>query len=155
MCGSWGEQNPNHGDGGSGVVNIQNNTTKLAGKDVVAGNIVTFHFDEGYPYHTGVITDVVKDKDGNITSFTMIQSSSGVGLNETTVTVGQGKLGSNISGYYKWDTKPDPQSNASNTNTKNNSEYNRLIQIANYAAQKGLMNAAAYYRQEAEKVKSK
>jgi RHS repeat-associated protein len=145
-----GEPDPNHGNGGSGVVNIQNNTKKVADKDVVAGNIVTFYFDDGYPYHTGLLTDVVKDKDGNITSFTMRQSSSGIGPNETTVTVGQGKLGSNIAGYYKWDTKPDPTSNGGN-----NSEYNRLIQIANYAEQKGLSNAAAYYRSEAQKVKSK
>ena len=82
----------------------------------------------------------------------MIQSSGGVGPNEKTVTVGQGKLGSNIEGYYKWDTKPDPKSN---TGTSTNSEYNRLIQIANYAEKKGLANAAAYYRKEAEKVKSK
>ena len=146
-----GEPDPNHGDGGSGVVNIQNNTTKLKDKDVVAGNIVTFYFDEGYPYHTGILIDVVKDKDGKITSFTMIQSSSGKGPNETTVTVGEGKLGNNIAGYYKWDTKPDPPSTS---NSNNNSEYNRLIQIANYADKKGLKNTATYYRNEAEKVKS-
>ena len=59
-------------------------------------------------------------------------------------------MGSNIEGYHKWDTKPEAASN-----TSNNSEYNRLTQVANYAEQKGLKNAAAYYRAEAEKVKSK
>ena len=144
------ETNPNHGDAELGVVNIQNNTDKIDDKDVIAGNNVTFFFDEGYPYHTGLLTDVVKDKDGKIISFTMIQLSSGGGPNEKTVIVGKGKLGSNIAVYYKWDTKPDAPSNSSN-----NSEYNRLILVAKYAEKKGLSNAATYYRKEAEKVKSK
>ncbi|MBS1662277.1 MAG: hypothetical protein JST68_14630 [Bacteroidetes bacterium] len=129
-----GEINPNHGDGGSGVVNIQNNTTKLDDKDVVAGNIVTFYFTEGYPYHTGLIEDVSKDKNGKITSFTMIQSSSGVGPNETTVTVGDGKLGGNIAGYYKWDNKPESSSGNLNLNMLDPIKAgNALYQIQKYS----------------------
>ncbi|MBN9383836.1 MAG: RHS repeat-associated core domain-containing protein [Chitinophagaceae bacterium] len=155
-----GETNPNHGDGGSGVVNIQNNTTKLDDKDVVAGNIVTFYFSEGYPYHTGLIEDVVKDKNGKITSFTMIQSSSGVGPNETTVTVGQGKLGSNIAGYYKWDSKPDQNSSGNlNTNMLDPVKVgNALYQIQKYsdmasdARANGNTHVAAYYQDKANQI---
>jgi hypothetical protein len=117
-----GEKNPNHGSESSGVLNIEDNTTKVKDKDATAGNVVTFHFDgDGYAYHTGLVTGVTKDKDGNIVSFTMIQSSSGVGPNEKTVTIGEGKLGENVNGFYKWDTKPDEKSDtnpAANSNAQ-------------------------------------
>jgi RHS repeat-associated protein len=149
-----GEPNPSNskdGFAGTGVQIIEHNTTKVNNdKDVEPGNIVTFHFDTGWPTHTGLLIDVVKDKDGKITSFTMIDSHSGEGPEERSVTVGVGYLGEHIAGYYKWDSKTDAPSS-----TSNNSEYNRLTQIAKYAEQKGLKNAAAYYRAEAEKVKSK
>lgn len=64
-----GESNPNSGDKSSGVLNIESNTTKVDDKDVTSGNIITFKFDKNYPYHTGLITDLVKDKDGKIISF--------------------------------------------------------------------------------------
>jgi RHS repeat-associated protein len=151
------EPDPNSGDAKSGVVNIQNNLKKVDDKDVVEGNVVTFYFpDASYHYHTGLITgDVVKDANGNIVSFTMIQSSSSKGGPvETSVTVGDG-IGASIQGYYKWDTKPDAAASATPTSTSTNVEYNRLIQIANYADQKGLKSAAAYYRSEADKIKPK
>jgi RHS repeat-associated protein len=151
------EPDPNSGDAKSGVVNIQNNLKKVDDKDVVDGNVVTFYFpDASYHYHTGLITgDVVKDANGNIVSFTMIQSSSSKGGPvETSVTVGDG-IGASIQGYYKWDTKPDAATSATPTSTSTNVEYNRLIQIANYADQKGLKSAAAYYRSEADKIKPK
>jgi len=149
-----GEPNPTDskdGFAGTGVQIIEHNTKKIDNeKDVEPGNIVTFHFDTGWPTHTGLLTDVTKDKDGKVTSFTMIDSHSGEGPEERSVTVGVGYLGENINGYYKWDSKPDAPSN-----TSTNSEYNRLIQIANYAEQKGLKNTAALYRAAAEKAKSK
>jgi RHS repeat-associated protein len=149
-----GEPDPNHGDGGSGVVNIENNTTKVDEKNVQNGNIVTFHFDSGYPYHTGFVDDVVI-KDGKVVSFTLIQSSSGVGPNETQVTVGQGKLGSNIAGYYKWDTKPDQNSSGNNgsnlwlTNPIGAAviagQIQKYSEMASDARVNGNSNVATYY----------
>jgi RHS repeat-associated protein len=147
-----GENDPNHpsnGKGGTGVENIERNTKEVNEKDAEPGNIVTFHFDKGWPTHTGMLTKVEKDKNGNITSFTMVDSHSGTGPEERSVTMGKG-LGASVNGFYKWDTKPDNTTSASSNGS--NSEYNRLMNIANYAESKGLTNAAAYYKQEAEKV---
>nr|WP_315819974.1 hypothetical protein [Paraflavitalea speifideiaquila] len=79
------------------MLNIESNATKVEEKDVTAGNIVTFHFSTGYPYHTGMVTDVSKDKDGNVTSFTMIHSSGGVGPNKK-----KSPWGREIRGRSKW-----------------------------------------------------
>lgn len=147
------ESNPNTGDKGSGVLNIESNIEKVEDKDVVAGNIVTFKFDNGYPYHTGLVTGVVKDKDGNVTIFTMIQSSGGIGTNKKNVTIGEGKLGKGVNGFYKWDTKPDSQNNSSPTATGSGkliTDYNTLMKIAQSMEAKGLKNAAAIYRDAAD-----
>jgi hypothetical protein len=146
------------------VQNIEHTTTKVENdKDVVPGNIVTFHFDTGWPTHTGIVTDVVKGANGNVVSFTMVDSHSGVGSEERSVTVGD-KLGAHINGFYKWDTKPDVQPNQTSQPSQpaqstqavkaTNAEYNRLIQIANYADKLGLHGAAKLFRNDAEKVKS-
>ena len=101
-----GESDPNHGSKTSGVLNIENNTTKVNESDAVSGNIVTFRKSTGYAYHTGLVKNIVRDSDGNITSVTYIHSSGGVGPNEATFEVGNsGNL--SINGFYKWDTKPD------------------------------------------------
>ena len=159
-----GESNPNHGNESSGVLNIEDNTTKVDEKDVTSGNIVTFHFDESYPYHTGLIVgDVVKDKDGKVVSFNMIQSSSGEGPNEKTVVIGQGKLGKGVSGFYKFDSKPDASKNSTQGNFAseiNNfyqkmqatGEMSQLTRMAEHAEKLGLSNAATYLRAEAQRV---
>jgi hypothetical protein len=101
-----GESDPNHGSETSGILNIENNTTKVIESESVAGNIVTFRNSTGYPYHGGIVKSIIRDSDGNITSVTYIHSSSGVGPNEATFKVGNsGNL--SINGFYKWDTKPD------------------------------------------------
>ena len=149
-----GEPDPNHGDGVSGVLNIENNTTKVDEKNVQNGNIVTFHFATGYPYHTGFVDDVVI-KDGKVVSFTFIQSSSGVGPNETEVTVGQGKLGGNIAGYYKWDTKPDKNSSGNGSNIMVTDpgrgaiilgQIQRYSEMASDARVNGNSHVAIYYQ---------
>ncbi|MBX9778814.1 MAG: hypothetical protein K2X26_00605 [Chitinophagaceae bacterium] len=101
------EKDPNLGTKPSGVLNIQSNTKKVADKEVQSGNIVTFKFKKGYPYHTGLIKSVTKDKNGNIISFVMINSVSGTGPKEQNVVIGEGKLGNGVAGYYKWDSKED------------------------------------------------
>lgn len=148
-----GEQSPNHGDGGSGVVNIQNNTKKVDGKDVVPGNIVTFYFTSGYAHHTGLVTEVIKDKNGSLISFTMIQSSGGTGPNEKEVTIGEGKLGGNIAGFYKWDSKPE---NANSSYpvffdpvkiVTSLSQIDKYSQLSNDARVNGNLRVANYYQQ--------
>jgi RHS repeat-associated protein len=151
---SAGEPDPNHPTttfSGTGVENIEHNTQKVNDQDVVAGNYVTFHFSgDSWPTHIGLLTDVTKDKDGKILSFTMIESHGGVGPDdERGVTVGQGFLGENIYGYYKWDTKPDTPMDA-----KTGAKYSSLLQLANTAESRGLNNAAAELRNEAQKLKS-
>jgi RHS repeat-associated protein len=137
---------------GTGVQKMEQVLQKLDDQDVVAGNIVTFHFDSGWPTHTGFIIDVTKDKDGKIISFTMIHSHSGEGPDISTVIVGQpgpSELGTHINGYYKWDTKPDTPMNADQQTI-----YNQLMENANQCEKKGLNNAAATYRNAAQKLKS-
>jgi RHS repeat-associated protein len=149
-----GETNPNTGDKGSGVLNIESNAQKVDENGAVAGNIVTFEFDKGYPYHTGLVTDVVKDKDGNVTSFTMIHSSGGKGPNKQTVTMGEGKLGKGVNGFYKWDTKPDQTNSGQTTNSSRpRLNYEQLMKQVEYLESKGLKNAASLYRADAEKIK--
>jgi RHS repeat-associated protein len=116
-----GENNPNHGNKSSGVLNIESNLQQLSDKDVTSGNVVTFKFDKGYPYHTGIVTDVVQDENETITSFTMIHSSSGKGPNQQTVTIDEGKLGKAEIKFYKWDTKPDKPKNANTPALQTNS----------------------------------
>jgi hypothetical protein len=90
----------------------------------------------------------------------MIQSSGGIGPNEKTVTVGQGKLGSNISGYYKWDTEPDqtPSVNLNINMLDPVKVGNALYQIQKYsdmasdARVNGNTHVAAYYQSLANQV---
>lgn len=118
------EKNPNFGSGGSGVVNIQNNTTKIDDKEVVEGNIVTFKLSRGYAYHTGMVVGITRDKAGGISSFTMIDSHGGVGPEERTIIMGEG-LGKSVQGFYKWDSKPDSHNSQKSTSTPENKKYTK------------------------------
>ena len=135
----------------TGVKKIEANLPEIKDdKDVVAGNLVTFHFDNGWPTHIGMIYEVYKDKDGKIIYFKMYESHGGTGPDDSrTVYPGQGDLGKALHGYYKWDTKPDTPMDAKTT-----AEYNRLLQEANIAEKRGLNNAAAMDRNIAQRLKS-
>jgi len=87
-----GEPDPNHGNGGSGVVNSENNTKKIDLKEVKPGNLITFRHKGGYPYHEGIVSEVQKDKTGNPVTIKYIQSSGGVGPNENSFNVKEGDL---------------------------------------------------------------
>ena len=104
-----GEPDPNHGKGGSGVVNTEINSKKVELKDVKPGNIVTFRHNGGYAYHEGIVSDVKMDKEGNPVTIKYIQSSGGIGPNENSFNVADGGPSKNtqVFGYFKWDTKPD------------------------------------------------
>lgn len=110
---SGGESDPNHGDESSGVLNIESNTEKVDESDAVEGNIVTFRSSKGYPYHTGLVTGIDRDKDGNILKVNYIHSQGGTGPKNDVFEVGQGGKVS-INGFYKWDTKPDKVKSSSN-----------------------------------------
>jgi len=72
-----GEPDPNRGNKGSGVLNIESNLQKVDASQVVPGNIVTFHFKTtGYAYHTGIVTKTVSDANGELLNFTAAHSSS-------------------------------------------------------------------------------
>jgi len=123
-----GEEDPNYGNEPSGVLNIENNTTKIDDeKDVVAGNIVTFRNSKGYKYHTGLVKNVVRDKNGKITKVVYYHSHSGTGPDIGTFDVSNpGNL--TIQGYYKWDTKPDaPQISTTSTTVVNQSNAGNSV----------------------------
>jgi hypothetical protein len=151
-----GEKDPNHGDATSGVVNIENNTTKVDQKDVQAGNFVTYRTSGDHPEHMGIVVGDVKIENGKLISFTEIDSHSshtgddanGNGPEQRTITMGQG-LGAEVNGFYKWDSKPDASAQPVKYDQK---EYNRLMNNAKYAESKGLNNAAADYRQRAQQL---
>lgn len=102
-----GETNPNKGKY-NGVHNIANNTQKIEDiNDVVAGNFVTFNTggENGDYSHIGIITDIVRDDDGNVVDFQFIHSSGSKGPIKTDYNTSywNGKA----SGFYKWDSRPD------------------------------------------------
>lgn len=102
-----GENDPNNGNA-NGVKNIENNTQKKDIQDAQAGNIITFSKSK----HTGVITEVIKNKEGNITGFKFIDSggtegSGKSGPRNSVAIIGKNYWGNRISGIFKWDTKPD------------------------------------------------
>ncbi|GAA5044269.1 hypothetical protein GCM10011506_47890 [Marivirga lumbricoides] len=110
-----GEPDPNSGNS-NGVTNIAENTTAVEESDVEPGNIVILNDKK----HTGLITEVVRDKDGNITTLKMIDSGGSEGPRNTTLIDG-GKnkyYGNRIVGYRKFDTKPDAQTGSSSQNSQ-------------------------------------
>ncbi|KOF04088.1 hypothetical protein OB69_03625 [Roseivirga seohaensis subsp. aquiponti] len=112
-----GEPNPSNvtptGDTGSGVLNIEGNTTSVNNSEVEAGNIVTFRMDGNYPYHTGLVTGVSTNDEGN-TVITFGHNSSGNGAQSDSFVLGSGESwDSNSPAFFKWDTTPDAQSNTS------------------------------------------
>ncbi len=112
-----GEPNPSNvtptGDTGSGVLNIEGNTTSVNNSEVEAGNIVTFRMDGNYQYHTGLVTGVSTNDEGN-TVITFGHNSSGNGAQSDSFVLGSGESwDSNSPAFFKWDTTPDAQSNNS------------------------------------------
>ena len=90
-----------------GTTRIKNQTTAIDDvNDVEAGNGVFIDWSgEGGTGHTGLISSVERDDEGNVTFVTIIHSGSSTGPTEMTLTAGDSK----ISSFYKWDT-PDPVS---------------------------------------------
>ncbi len=120
-----GEKDPNYGNQGSGVLNIENNLTSVAEKDLQVGNIISFRNTNGnYAYHIGIVTDFERDVSGNITSLSFIHSSGGIGPNEKEISTDEkfawGKV--EIHGYYKWDTKPDITKKTSSKTVQKNTD---------------------------------
>jgi hypothetical protein len=99
-----GESDPNTGDK-NGVSNIADNTQAISESEVVPGTVVILNGQK----HTGLIVEVVRDKDGNVTDMKMIDSGGTKGPRETALIAGGEKkyYGNRVDGYRKWDTKPD------------------------------------------------
>ena len=109
-----GEKDPNKGQY-NGVRNIANNTQKIEDmNDIIAGNFVTFNTGgrNGDFSHIGIITDVIRDDDGNVADFQFVHSGSSTGPIRA---YASSRFSRNSSlcwkdiatGFYKWDTKPD------------------------------------------------
>jgi len=130
------EKDPNHGDKGSGVLNIENNLPKVDLKNIEVGNLITFRNTAlgAYKYHVGIVSDIQRDKDDNITGVSFIQSSGGVGPNEKTISTTSdyawGKI--KIEGFYKWDSKPDIEKPAIDKTSSNSVEAFKTSYIYNF-----------------------
>jgi RHS repeat-associated protein len=142
-----GETDPVLTGEGTGVQRIAANLPKIGDKDnmseVMPGTVVALNntlkgeLDPAKDFkHTGLITEVVKDKDGNITLMKMIDSGGTAGSGKsgpresTLISGGKSQYwGDRINGFYKWDTKPDTGAKATNTaaavtNTANSPKTN-------------------------------
>ncbi len=98
---------------GTGVNQIMEASTKIQTvNDIQVGNAVIIDWNAGGGNsHIGLISEVIRDSDGKVTSYKFIHSSSSKGPTENTVNIG-GKGyydGGRITGWYKWDS-PDPVS---------------------------------------------
>jgi hypothetical protein len=112
-----GEDNPNQGTK-NGVANIADNLPSVDPKDVVPGNIVILAGE----HHTGFVSLVDRDKDGNIVNEKMIDSGgdpeSGKSGPRTSDIIKNGKAvywGQRVDGYRKFDTIPDSPGGGSTT----------------------------------------
>lgn len=128
-----GETDPNHGNESSGVRNTANNTKKIDNiQDAQTGYLAITHNKS----HEGIITNVNKDKSGNVTSLEFThnegpwtnksgQSGGGKVVSTTIRTNMIGKSASdgantyetNFGGMYKWD---DLNENSSSTSPQSN-----------------------------------
>ena len=102
------EKDPNRGTY-NGVHNIANNTQKIENiNDIVAGNLVTFNTGTIYGdySHIGIITDVMRDDDGDVVDFLFIHASGSKGPIQTNY-INSSYWNGKATGFYKWDTKPE------------------------------------------------
>ncbi|MEQ8905137.1 RHS repeat-associated core domain-containing protein [Ekhidna sp.] len=109
-----GEADPiSQSDEGGGVQRTNDALTSVDESDVVPGNLVILDNSksgkDNPTGHTGIITEVAFDKDGNITTLKMIDSGGSEGPRRTTLMEKGNKeyWGKRITGFKKWDSKPD------------------------------------------------
>ena len=100
---------------------IADNTETISESDVVPGSIVILDNSasgsDNPTGHTGIIEQVVRDKDGNITTLKMIDSGGTEGPRESTlISNGTNQYwGNRITGFRKFDTKPDVPASSNST----------------------------------------
>jgi hypothetical protein len=124
-----GLPDPNHGNASKGTTNIKNNTTQFTDvNQLQEGNGIFIDFSGGSGTgHTGIISSVTRDKDGNVTGYSFIHSGSSNGPTENNVTIGKESYYSDkVSGFYKWDT-PDDKPALSNGNSQSVQEKVTLV----------------------------
>jgi cell wall-associated NlpC family hydrolase len=89
------------------TLNINENSRPVAASDVQPGNLATFKTGED-SYHVGMVTSVTRNKNGELTEFTMDHNSSSYGPESRSVKM-KGDLywGKVLTGFRAWD-QPDP-----------------------------------------------
>jgi RHS repeat-associated protein len=122
-----GEADPVAKGTGRGVERIAKNLPKVGDKNdmsqVEVGTVVALNNtgkgeikSENDFKHTGIISEIVRNADGEITTMKMIDSggtagsgASGPRVSDLIVNGKSEYWGNRINGFYKWDTKPDTQ----------------------------------------------
>jgi hypothetical protein len=112
---------------GNGVTQMMNNSRKVGLNDVREGDLVVIKSGDNENGHVGFITNIVRDKDGNVIRYTLLHSeaawtnatlgiSGGGDINEDVIEVGSGKGYAKSKynhRYYQWDN-PEAENNALN-----------------------------------------
>ena len=115
-----GEPDPTSTGNGGGVQRTVAHSIPVITNDMQPGNVAVFDNQK----HIGLITEVYRDNNGNVTGFQMIHSSgdsnrgySGPNYQEVSIS-GNQYWDTRFEGAYKWDTRPDsvtPQRTPSST----------------------------------------
>jgi len=112
-----------NGKWANGVALIVSNSRETSTENMQAGNTVTFRSgrsdhkgEDGKFDHIGMVTNITKDNDGNVSSFDFVHSSS-KGVNEATYNMTSGLRGFELKGVQVWDTPVAPLPEATVTAT--------------------------------------
>ena len=118
----------------NGVSQIAASGEEISLNDLQVGSIVTFR-NNG---HVGIVSgNIIKDDNGNVIAFSVIQSASSTGPKEITISVNGAKVdGANVywspklGKAYKWDTRPDITKKITNNevNKPSNTVNNKTTQ---------------------------
>jgi RHS repeat-associated protein len=108
-----GENDPTSTGTGGGVKRTNDNLPTVPEADVVPGNLVILDNSssgtDNPTGHTGIITEVVRDDNGNIIDLKMIDSGGSQGPRNTSLIIGGSKkyYGKRITAFKKFDTISD------------------------------------------------
>jgi len=114
----------------NGVAMIAGNSRKIDIKSARVGDALTFksgrsdHKGPNGKYdHIGIISAVIKDKDGNVTGYNIIHATS-KGTKEQTLDLKMGLAGFELRDAYQWDTPDDQASTPNNNNSDSKTSTN-------------------------------
>jgi hypothetical protein len=97
--------------------------------------------------HTGLIVEVKRDKNGIITDMKMVDSGGTEGPRYSSLISGGKKdyWGKRITGYRKWDTKPDKVKTTSRSNGRTRGQDTKSTSGAPGWAKSSLIGAHIYF----------